>query len=60
MRKFLVFFRGSYRGSGADNTVKIRVFEYAGGGLDYFDGQIDDVRIFDRALSEAEIAVITQ
>ena len=48
--------------SASNQTVKlspaftIAVFEYAGGGLDYFDGQIDDVRYFDRTLSEAEIS----
>ena len=46
--------------TGADNTVKIGVYEYVGTGLDYFDGRIDDVRIYDRALSEAEIARLAQ
>ena len=42
----------------ADNTVKIGVFDYLGAGLDYFNGQIDDVRIYDKALSAEEISIV--
>jgi hypothetical protein len=44
--------------TGSDNTVKIGTYVYDGAGLDYFDGMIDDVRIYDRALSQQEIADI--
>ena len=44
--------------TGVDNTVKVGVFEYQGTGLDYFDGLIDDVRIYERALTQQEITSI--
>jgi hypothetical protein len=44
----------------ADNTVTIGAYEYAGTTATYFNGQIDDVRIYDRGLSESEIMEIAQ
>ena len=42
--------------TGSDNTVLIGAYSYNGSPPNYFDGSIDDVRIYSRALSEAEIA----
>ena len=43
-----------------DGQVKIGVFEYNGAGLYYFDGLIDDVRIYNTALTQQQIQEITE
>ena len=46
---------GTVINTSGDGQVKIGVFEYNGAGLYYFDGLIDDVRVYNTALTESEI-----
>ena len=46
--------------TGTDNTVNIGVYKYADTTTGHFEGLIDDIRIYDRALSETEINIIAQ
>ncbi|MFC1765696.1 LamG-like jellyroll fold domain-containing protein [Planctomycetota bacterium] len=44
--------------TGGDHWVTIGVSDYLGAGSHYFEGQLDDIRIYNRALSGVEIGSI--
>ena len=61
-----VFQNGQYLGSQAGNispstngTLMNRMGAYSGSPHDWFDGKIDDVKIWDRALSSLEVAAVS-
>jgi parallel beta-helix repeat protein len=48
-------FGESYEGKTQDGSTKIRIGAQTGGSYDYFNGTIDEVKIYQRALSSKEI-----